>query len=68
MGRREYVVDSDLRESANSRANPGDTLEDHMIDLRNDDDRFNVKHNGECLNLESRNLVPGDLKKLSSMD
>ena len=37
------------------------------IELRNDDDRFNVKHNGGCLNLESRNLVPGDLKKLSSL-
>ena len=30
--------------------------------------KCNVKHSGECLNLESRNLVPGDLKKLSSMD
>ena len=28
----------------------------------------NVKHSGECLNLESRNLVPKDLVKLSSMD
>ena len=30
--------------------------------------KCNVKHSGECLNLESRNLVPGDLKKLSSKD
>ena len=31
MRRRKYVVDSDLRESADSRANPRDTLEDHRI-------------------------------------
>ena len=50
MRRRKYVVDSDLRESADSRANPRDTLEDQRIrakeqvaiqgtvELRNDDD------------------------------
>ena len=31
MRRRKHVVDSDLRESADSRANPRDTLEDHRI-------------------------------------
>ena len=29
--------------------------------------RNSMKHSGECLNLESRNPVPGDLVKLSSM-
>ena len=92
MKRRKYVV-----ESADTRANPCDTLEDqiiranepvaihHTIELRNDDDslelfdqcdesnqeiqaKCNAKHSGECLNLESRNLVPRDPVKLSSMD
>jgi len=96
MRRWKYAGESDLRESADSRANPRDTLEDQRIrakelvaihdtiELRNDDDslelfdqrdesnqeiqaKFNVEYHGECSNLESRNLVPGDLVKLSSM-
>ena len=30
--------------------------------------KCNEKHSGECLNLETRNVVSGDLVKLSSMD
>ena len=54
MRQRKYVVDSDLRESADSRANPRDTLEDQRIrakeqvaihgtiELRNDDDSLEL--------------------------
>ena len=54
MRRRKYVVDSDFRESADSRANPRDTLEDQRIrakelvaihdtiELRNDDDSLEL--------------------------
>ena len=56
MRRRKYVVDSDERESANFRANLRDTLED-TIEWRNDNDRFSMKHNGECLNLDEESGV-----------
>ena len=56
MRRRKYVVDSDLRESANFRANLRDTLED-TIEWRNDNDTFSVKDNGECLNLDEESGV-----------
>ena len=51
--------------------NADDSLE--LFDQRDESNqelqaKFNVKHGGECLNLESRNLVPGDPVKLSSMD
>ena len=54
MRRRKYVVDSDLRESADTRANPRDTLEDQRIrakelvaihgkiEMRNDDDSLEL--------------------------
>ena len=73
MRGRKYVVDSDLRESADSHANLRDTLED-TIELRNEDNsaelfdqrdesnqevqaKCDEKHSGEYLNLETRNLV-----------
>ena len=97
MRQRKYLVDSGLRESAVSRANPRDTLERQRIrakellaihgtiELRSDDDslelfdqrdesnqkiqaKCKVKRSGEWFNMESRNLVPGDLVKLNSMD
>ena len=83
MEGRKYVVDSDPRESADSGANPRDTLED-TIELRNDDkcvdlfDQYdesnqevqakcNEKHSGDYLNLETRNLASSDLDEFDGL-